>query len=111
MTAVVQRPLKGSRRSHFYPNKSLPSLSSLDSAFQLQEYISLLIRLDIHDVEAIVSVPDTSSGKEGAEVKENGDEKEGEKESKSDFAVDKACWIYEQLRCVSPSSCHAVVAC
>ncbi|ETW76028.1 hypothetical protein HETIRDRAFT_329756, partial [Heterobasidion irregulare TC 32-1] len=78
MTAVVQRPLKGSRRSHFYPDKSLPSLSSLDSAFQLQEYISLLIRLDVHDVEAIVS--------------------EGEKESKNDFAVDKACWIYEQLR-------------
>ena len=37
--------------------KTLPSLASLDSAFQLQEYISLLIRLDVHDVNSIVSLP------------------------------------------------------
>ena len=76
-------------------------MSSLDSAFQLQEYISLLIRLDVHDVDTIVSVP----GKTNKEKDENdselkGEEKEAEKERKSEIAVDEACWIYEQLRCV-----------
>jgi hypothetical protein len=104
MAVVIQRPLRGSRITSFYPVKSLPSLSSLDSAFQLQEYISLLIRLDVHDVETIVSVPGKSNEKEktenesGEELK--GEEKEAEKERKSEIAVDEACWIYEQLRYV-----------
>lgn len=85
MTAVIQRPLRGSRISTFYPVKNLPSLSSLDSAFQLQEYISLLIRLDVHDVDSIVSLPGTSKK----------DAADGEAEK----SVDEACWIYEQLRC------------
>ena len=57
MTEVVQRPIRGSRISTRYPVKTLPSLASLDSAFQLQEYISLLIRLYVHDVNSIVSLP------------------------------------------------------
>ena len=99
MTAVIQRPLRGSRISSFYPVKSLPSLSSLDSAFQLQEYISLLIRLDVHDVDTIVAVPGKKEKNEleGEELK--GEERETEKEHKREIAVDKACWIYEQLRC------------
>lgn len=87
MTAVVQRPLRGSRISSFYPIKSLPPLASLDSAFQLQEFISLLIRLDVHDVERIVAVPDKF------------DEKDKDKDiEEKDKKVDEACWIYEQLR-------------
>lgn len=62
--AQPQRPLRGLRILTSYPVKSLPSLSSLDSAFQLQEYISLLIRLDVHDVDAIVSVPGRGKQKE-----------------------------------------------
>jgi hypothetical protein len=112
MTAtVLQRPLRGSRISTFYPVKNLPSLSSLDSAFQLQEYISLLIRLDVHDVDAIVSVPGKNSerGKEGSEEGEIEPTKtedkveeveEKEKERKNEVIVDEFCWIYEQLRCV-----------
>ena len=100
MASGIQRPLRGSRISSFYPIKNLPSLSSLDSAFQLQEYISLLIRLDVHDVDAIVTLPgstkDTSKAKE---LEERTEEKEGEK--KSDITVDEACWIYEQLRFAS----------
>ena len=69
MTVVIQRPLKGSRISSFYPVKSLPPLSALDSAFQLQEYISLLIRLDVHDVERIVSVPGKSTSDSQATFK------------------------------------------
>lgn len=96
---VQQRPLRGSRISSFYPVKNLPSLASLDSAFQLQEYISLLIRLDVHDVETIVNIPGKSAGRE----KEVGEEPKPE-ERKGD--VDEACWIYEQLRCVLPVRAH-----
>lgn len=98
MTTVIQRPLRGSRISSFYPVKSLPSLSSLDSAFQLQEYISLLIRLDVHDVDTIVTVPGKKEKNEpeGEEMK---GEEEADKEHKREIAVDEACWIYEQLRC------------
>ena len=82
--------------------KSLPSLSSLDSAFQLQEYISLLIRLDVHDVDSIVSLPGTSKKDSDAAREKQGtegssdDDKDGDK--KSEIQVDQACWIYEQLR-------------
>ncbi|RXW21573.1 hypothetical protein EST38_g4266 [Candolleomyces aberdarensis] len=62
------------------------------SAFQLQEYISLLIRLDVHDVEAITSLPGKDSDSSASE-----DQKE-EKEGDKSVAVDKWCWIYEQLR-------------
>jgi hypothetical protein len=101
---VIQRPLKGSRLSSFYPVKSLPSLYSLDSAFQLQEYISLLIRLDVHDVQRIVSLPgklantqDTSTPFDELKT----EEKDSEKDGKGDVTVDEPCWIYEQLRSVS----------
>jgi hypothetical protein len=109
-TTVQQRPLRGSRISTFYPVKNLPSLASLDSAFQLQEYISLLIRLDVHDVAAIVSVPGRGSGSEKDKPKEGSeegdkDEKDGDKERRSEIAVDEACWIYEQLRCVQNIFC------
>ncbi|EMD31873.1 hypothetical protein CERSUDRAFT_119153 [Gelatoporia subvermispora B] len=107
MAATIQRPLRGSRISSFYPVKSLPPISALDSAFQLQEYISLLIRLDVHDVDAIVSIPGKSSSKEQdasedvkAEVKDAEKEAEilAEKDAKNEVVVDKNCWIYEQLR-------------
>ncbi|KAL1745600.1 Mob1/phocein [Schizophyllum fasciatum] len=94
MSAVVQRPLRGARISSFYPVKSLPSLASLDSAFQLQEYISLLIRLDVHDVDRIVNLP---------EKPRNGDA-DGEK--KTDASVDQYCWLYEQLRRLAQDLTH-----
>lgn len=101
MAAAIRRPLRGSRVSSFYPIKSLPSLSSLDSAFQLQEYISLLIRLDVHDVDAIVSLPGKAKEKDldsGEAEDIGGGEKESEK-GRNEVTVDEACWIYEQLRC------------
>ena len=107
MTAVIQRPIRGSRISTFYPVKNLPSLASLDSAFQLQEYISLLIRLDVHDVNSIVSLPGNVSAKDKEKEVEASPEKkgkEGEKDvdkGKAEPSVDEACWIYEQLRSVS----------
>src|SRR6266478_2030445 len=101
MANAVQRPLKGSRISTFYPVKNLPALSTLDSAFQLQEFISLTIRLNIHDVSAIVSIPDSGSIVGGASDDSSSalvDELDGDKDPRNEFAVDEACWIYEQLR-------------
>ncbi|GLB38935.1 putative mob1 phocein [Lyophyllum shimeji] len=135
MAVLPQRPLRGSRISSFYPVKSLPSLSSLDSAFQLQEYISLLIRLDVHDVDAIVSLPGKSAGKEKEKEKDEEGEKDeggegkvkaeavdagdgaegksvgedGDEKGKNDIAVDEACWIYEQLRRLAQDLTHPLI--
>jgi hypothetical protein len=101
MANAVQRPLKGSRISTFYPVKTLPALSTLDSAFQLQEFISLTIRLNIHDVSAIISIPDSRTNAEGGSDNSDpdlDDESDEDKDTKGEFAVDEACWIYEQLR-------------
>lgn len=100
---VIQRPLKGSRLSSFYPVKNLPSLSSLDSAFQLQEYISLLIRLDVHDVQRIISLPGKPANTQdaGTSLEElKNEDKDSDKDGKGDVTVDEPCWIYEQLRSV-----------
>ncbi|THU86987.1 Mob1/phocein, partial [Dendrothele bispora CBS 962.96] len=126
MTTLIQRPLRGSRISSFYPVKSLPSLSSLDSAFQLQEYISLLIRLDVHDVDAIVSIPgsgrssfnsDKSSESLSGEKEQNEPGTEGaeggiadEKEKmEAKVTVDEPCWIYEQLRRLAQDLSHPLI--
>ena len=101
--AAVQRPLKGSRISTFYPVKNLPALSTLDSAFQLQEFISLTIRANIHDVSAIVSIPESRSNTDGGSDESTSvftDEPDGDRDARNEFAVDEACWIYEQLRYV-----------
>ncbi|KAJ7460096.1 mps one binder kinase activator-like 4 [Mycena galericulata] len=104
--AHVQRPLRGSRISTFYPVKNLPSLSSLDSAFQLQEYISLLIRLDVHDVDAIVSVPGRGKQKEKEKEKESDSSDDGKK---TEVTVDEACWKYEQLRRLAQDLSHPLI--
>lgn len=92
------RPLRGSRLASFYtPDTEVdpiapPSLCSLDSAFQLQEYIGAVVRLDPHDIDRIVKVPERNANP-------NGDEKEKDVEGEDErMAVDEACWIYEQLR-------------
>jgi hypothetical protein len=101
---IMERPSRGSRISSFYPVKTLPPLSALDSAFQLQEYISLLIRLDVHDVDRIVDIPG-GTGTNGNVNGEGGEGKDGHSSTDpagegSKMEVDEACWIYEQLRYV-----------
>jgi hypothetical protein len=106
MAVAVQRPLRGSRVSSFYPVKTLPSLSSLDSAFQLQEYISLLIRLDVHDVNSIVSLPGKAlkdAEEKSSDLSDQAERKPDDPDRKSDITVDQGCWIYEQLRYLSYS--------
>jgi hypothetical protein len=80
MASAFQRPLKGSRKSKIYPVETLPDLSTLESAFQLQEYISLTIRYNIHHVSNIISIPSTRSSRTNTE------------------GVNEAYWINEQLR-------------
>ncbi|KAG1771939.1 Mob1/phocein, partial [Suillus placidus] len=113
MAVAVQRPLRGSRVSSFYPVKTLPSLSSLDSAFQLQEYISLLIRLDVHDVDSIVSLPGKVTFKDAEEkssdLSDQAERKSDDPERKSDIAVDRGCWIYEQLRRLAQDLSHPLI--
>ncbi|KAG6379630.1 Mob1/phocein [Boletus reticuloceps] len=111
-TQVLQRPYRGSRVSSFYPVKSLPPLSSLDSAFQLQEYISLLIRLDVHDVDAIVDLPGKPAPKDHDETldpSEPDTKKPEDADRKSDISVDRACWIYEQLRRLAQDLSHPLI--
>lgn len=104
---AIQRPVKGSRISSFYPVQELPPLASLDSAFQLQEYISLLIRLNVHDVDTIVSLP----GKSGSHERDSSDgaESPADKESKGEVTVDESCWIYEQLRRLAQDLSHPLI--
>ncbi|KAK0192411.1 Mob1/phocein [Armillaria mellea] len=109
MTSLIQRPLRGSRISSFYPVKTLPTLASLDSAFQLQEYISLLIRLDVHDVDSIVAVPGKAGSKEHSEEEAKTEDKDGDKERKGEVIVDQACWIYEQLRRLAQDLTHPLI--
>ncbi|KAG1867286.1 Mob1/phocein [Suillus subalutaceus] len=113
MAVAVLRPLRGSRVSSFYPVKTLPSLSSLDSAFQLQEYISLLIRLDVHDVNSIVSLPGKAAFKDAEEKSSDlpdlSERKPDNPERKSDVTVDRGCWIYEQLRRLAQDLSHPLI--
>ncbi|OSD08146.1 Mob1/phocein [Trametes coccinea BRFM310] len=108
MTVAIQRPLKGSRISTFYPVKTLPPISALDSAFQLQEYISLLIRLDVHNVQRIVSIPGKEDdGSENGGSK--GEDKDGDKDNANGVNVDPACWVYEHLRRVAQDLSHPLI--
>ncbi|KAJ3862933.1 Mob1/phocein [Lentinula novae-zelandiae] len=96
ISSPIMRPMRGSRIDVFYGTENessesqLPSLSSLDSAFQLQEYISLVIRKDVHDVDRIISIPSIPGKEDGKGVDEN-------------------CWIYEQLRRLAQDLTHPLI--
>ncbi|KAJ3899470.1 mps one binder kinase activator-like 4 [Lentinula edodes] len=107
ISSPIMRPMRGSRIDVFYgtgayatstasarekeaSETQLPSLSSLDSAFQLQEYISLVIRKDVHDVDRIISIPSIPGKEDGKGVDEN-------------------CWIYEQLRRLAQDLTHPLI--
>lgn len=96
---VANRPRRGARLSSFYPVLENPSISDLDSAFQLQEYISLLIRKNPHDVDTIVAIPNRG-GKQG-QGQEQGEGMEEGEEGKNEVVVDEQCWVYEHLRYVT----------
>ncbi|EJD52411.1 Mob1/phocein [Auricularia subglabra TFB-10046 SS5] len=88
--AVATRPAHGARLADFFPAvpEPLPNVGEIESAFQLQEYISLLIRHDVHDVSHIVAVP--------ASVPD-------------DKSIDEGCWVYEQLRRLAQDLTHPLI--
>lgn len=92
--------LSPSKDAYPIPNP-LPALTSLDSAFQLQEYITLLIKADVHDVQRIISIPTRIS-----DDSEEGGSASGEEEK----AADEYCWIYEQLRRVALDLSHPLIS-
>lgn len=84
----------------------LPPLHYIDSPFQLQEYLSLLIRQDPHNVERIVALPQPSSEVTRTFAEEQPAAlQKGKGKDESAFApeeepqsVDTDVWVYEQLR-------------
>lgn len=75
---------------------SSSSNSGGDSAFQLQEYLAMLVRRDPHNVEAITSLP-TEDDIESL----NADKGKAKDEPEDDGMfqnIDTDVWVYEQLR-------------
>ena len=77
------------------------SLSSIESPFQVQEYLAMIIQSDPHNVLRIVSIPGgppvDAKGKSAA-FRGNGSS-DGHDGSRG--LVDENVWLYEHLRCVS----------
>ncbi|EJU02745.1 Mob1/phocein, partial [Dacryopinax primogenitus] len=67
----------GTSLAHAFTRPSaVPSLASLDSAFELQEYLALLLRYDTHSITRLTKLPTGVDGEE----------------------VEKWAWVYEQMR-------------
>ncbi|KZO91522.1 Mob1/phocein, partial [Calocera viscosa TUFC12733] len=74
---LLTRLYPGTPLAHAFPAPSTPpSLASIDSAFELQEYLALLLRYDTHAVEELTKLPTGGDGEE----------------------VEKWAWVYEQIR-------------
>ncbi|KAF9519664.1 hypothetical protein BS47DRAFT_1336752 [Hydnum rufescens UP504] len=111
--AAYARLSKGSRLQDAFPVPSpFPTLTSLDSAFQLQEYISLLIRLDIHDVKRIITIPGKNDDNESKSESGSSSDVSGLSGGSNDDekAADEHCWIYEQLRRVAQDLAYPLLS-
>ncbi|UZJ51368.1 hypothetical protein CBS101457_000688 [Exobasidium rhododendri] len=98
---LMHRIRKGQKQEDIQPPlpSTLPPVQTIDSPFQLQEYLALAIRLDPHNVERIVSLPQPFDGN----TSEKGKGRDGEASAFSSMdeeaqPVDTDVWIYEQLR-------------
>lgn len=103
--AAVHRIRRGQKMEDFQPPalSQLPSIQTIDSAFQLQEYLSALLRQDVHDVDRVVAVPQPSQESlQGMFDSDKGKSKENENPfggmEEEAPSVDTDVWIYEQLR-------------
>lgn len=93
------------------------TLSSIDSPFQIQEYLSLLVAENPHNIARLVDLPrwkrnlssstgakaDKGKGKvdaseEGASIPKEGDTERQEDEEDEYEYVDRDVWLYEHLR-------------
>lgn len=89
---------------------SPPSLFTLESAFQLQEYIAQLVRRDPEDVDTIVALP----GSKSASGDGDGNyfpEDQGliTQQEAPTPEVDQNCWIYEHLRRLAQDLTHPLI--
>lgn len=80
-----------SPKSTTSPAPSPSALSAIDSPFQLQEYLAMLVRQNPHDVERIVALPPESELDPRAAEDATDDDP-------SLQPVDTDIWVYEQLR-------------
>ncbi|KAH9824161.1 Mob1/phocein [Melampsora americana] len=76
-------------------------LHSIESPFQVQEYIALLVRADPHDVDQIVSLPSPSS---------HSNHQSTPATPTTSPLVPQEVWIYEQLRRFSQDLSHPFVS-
>lgn len=105
MIATASRPLPGSRQHNFYSSNRDTSVASLDSAFQLQEYLACLIQTDPHDIRRIVSLPKSLSTLDD----NRGRDRYLGHEDEKDEGVDESCWIYEHLRRLAQDLNHPLI--
>lgn len=90
-----------------------PAIQQIDSPFQVQEYIALLVRQDPHNVERIVALPQSAASPIGSDPFSGSPESDGKGKGKSmgsvssafgmheaEQSVDTDIWIFEQLRWV-----------
>lgn len=68
----------------------------------------MLIRKDVHDVDAIVSIPGKGKQREGSEG-EGAKGDDAENAENKEVTVDEACWIYEQLRRLAQDLSHPLI--
>jgi hypothetical protein len=107
-SSLVRRVRKGQKWEDFQPPpcNELPSIQAIDSPFQLQEYLSLVLRQDPHNVEQIVALPQPSSGSSDPFADTSSDKGKARESESNPFGsmdeepqpVDEDVWIYEQLR-------------
>ena len=107
-STLVRRIRKGQKWEDFQPPpcSELPSIQAIDSSFQLQEYLCIVIRQDPHNVEQIVSLPQPSpetsrsfadSGMDKGKARDPESTPFGSMDEESQ-PIDEDVWIYEQLR-------------
>ncbi|KZT56037.1 Mob1/phocein [Calocera cornea HHB12733] len=88
MAEVLTRLYPGTSLAYAFPAPNTPpSLASIDSAFELQEYLALLLRYDPHAVEELTKLPTGGDGEE----------------------VEKWAWIYEQIRRLVEDMNHPLI--
>lgn len=64
--------------------QEVPHIQSLDSAFQMAEYLQLLVQDDSHNIERLIQVPDTSRSEDVTSPSRKG--REGSSSSGSSIA-------------------------
>jgi hypothetical protein len=81
------------------PAELPPSVQYIDSPFQLQEYLSLLLRKDPHDVERIVRIPEADVSRIFEETPKGKEKEVGASYVDEELhPIDTDVWVYEQLR-------------